>query len=97
MPMLQLLLSPPVSAWIQTGLWGSLALLIIGSNLKVLFLNHQHQQSESYILVLGGIFGMVACLVAPYPALKMLLWLPLALDPGCWVVLLEIKNRLYKQ
>lgn len=97
MHILNLLFSPPLSAWIQTGLWGSLALLIIGSNLKSLFLNRYRQQSHSYILFLGGFFGMLACVVAPHPVMLWFLWLPLVADPGCWVVLLEIKNRLSKQ
>ncbi|NLW51663.1 MAG: hypothetical protein GXY85_12615 [Candidatus Brocadiaceae bacterium] len=40
-------------------------------------------RSESYIVLLGGIAGMVSLAIAPFDCLRAWWWLPLLVDIGC--------------
>ena len=47
-------------------------------------LNAQGQsRSYSMIPLVGGVLGVIGCLVSPLPNVSQLWWLPLIIDPGC--------------
>lgn len=83
--------------WMYSLFWGLLSLLIMGSNLMCLWHIYRFHERSSMVLVLGGAFGTLACLSAPWTPLRYLVWVPWLLDPISWNLLLEIKERLSKQ
>lgn len=80
----------PIWAWLPSLLLGTLWLLIAAGNASCLIAAYQRNGSTSLVLFVGGIFGGLAALISPWPALRPWAWVPAALDPGCIPALLLI-------
>ena len=72
--------------WWTSGLLLFIFILAAGYNLRTLVLVPRRlpmgQHGPSPLPLVGGLFGLFACLNAPSPVLKILCWLPFLLDPG---------------
>ncbi len=78
--------------WWTSGLLLFIFFLAAGYNLRTLIMLPRKlpkgEHGPSPLPLVGGLFGLFACLNAPSPVLRFLCWLPLLLDPGSGYYLL---------
>jgi hypothetical protein len=65
------------------------------ANGKVLVDFVTRQQRGSMIPVLGGVSGLLAALIAPWPTIHQLWWVPVLIDAGTiyWLIVLFVPRR----
>jgi hypothetical protein len=68
--------------------FGFCVLLLLGStavvgNIGMLISHLLYKTRGSFIPIVGGIFGCMACLVCPNATVFFFWWAPLLIDPGC--------------
>jgi hypothetical protein len=79
----------------------SLFLFIAIGNLSIAMGWYLRGKTGSLIPGLGGLAGLAACFLLPYPVLRRWWWIPLVADPGTayliTVTALFMITKLYKQ
>ena len=69
--------------WIVAGLLGAIFLYMALANLYLLLRPIiRGGKRESWVPILGGLSGMIACFVAPSTTVRAIWWIPLVLDFG---------------
>lgn len=58
---------------------------VIALNAACIYAQVVRQKYSSWIPLVGGIAGMIGCLIFPHGHLRSYWWLPLILDYGCMV------------
>lgn len=80
-----------LSRWVAAGLFGVLFVLVAATNVHVMFIAPRKlaegARGPSPVPMVGGFFGVIACLTAPEPTVRWFAWLPLVLDPGCLLLI----------
>jgi ADP-ribosyl-[dinitrogen reductase] hydrolase len=75
-----------LSRWVAAGLFASLFIVVAATNVHVMFIAPRRlaegARGPSPVPMVGGFFGVIACLTAPEPTVRWFAWLPLLLDPG---------------
>lgn len=80
--------------WMYTLSFGIMAALIIGNNLWHFILSSIRGESASFTLMIGGVLGVIALLVAPTPCLKWYAIIPILIDPGTgFSIYLAVKKK----
>ena len=79
-----------LSAWAYTLIFGTLFLCVLGANLQLLWSIWARQERHSLILLMGGCFGVIACLCSPVAQMKYFAFVPVLLDPGFWLLILSL-------
>ncbi len=64
--------------WLFAGLF----LLVAVGNLGIALRWYVRGKSGSLVPLLGGLSGIAACVILPFPALRNWWWTPLIADPG---------------
>lgn len=84
-----------ISPWFYSIMFGIMAILIIGSNIWHALEALLKNKSASFTLAIGGVFAIIAILIAPLPNPKWYLVLPILFDPGSgWSLYKIIKTKL---
>jgi ADP-ribosyl-[dinitrogen reductase] hydrolase len=80
-----------LSRWVAAGLFATLFILVAATNVHVMFIAPRRlaegARGPSPVPMVGGFFGVIACLTAPDPTVRWFAWLPLVLDPGCLLLI----------
>jgi hypothetical protein len=79
--------------WSYTIIFGAMAALIIGNNLWVFIQSRIKNESVSFTIFAGAIFGVLSLLTAPMPLLKWLAFIPILVDPGTSYVIYAILKK----
>lgn len=74
--------------WVIAGLLATACCLIVIGNAVAIVRFRRSGRRMSSVPLVGGIAGALAAVIAPLPALRPWLWVPLVVDVGCVPMLL---------